>query len=580
MRLHLCSRVQEEVFLSVGALHDDTHDDRFGVQKQDVAAAQSGAGVQLAGPVQYDANGQLVAAAAGRVPPAAAGPADCCSNCCTCCCMKTWRWYSKCCLVVGIIVAILIIGGIVGFALRKKKNNDDSTPVFTALAYHDGSPVPLFPYAGPVAGLPYSAWQEVYVPVSTGAQCGRGDPFSFFIRRGLSNNMLIQFEGGNPCYDLDTCELAAAGYTMWNSTTYYARANIQYGNYSGLFTQSETLNPVKDWTHVYIPLCTGDDHVGNGTAAYDAGYSIRHVGAVNALRAVEFAQSVVAAPGRLLVSGWGSGGVAAIFWSQTLITRFSGSNITVLADAAVEPATPMPNHDTPASGANVGYAALRANQVWSTLVSQRWGLKNSLPAAAYVTADGSFSSNAILIAAAAANPTVRFAVSSANKDARVVGWQAYKYASVAVNPATAAQFSNLGQQISASSTAASIFGRSVIRNDVGQLILVAPLNPFTTEPAAADSVSYLLSGHALCDSMRLSSAAWQAQNALTANLFQFVYNSHAHGITTQRLFYDPSLSFYSWLNQLVTFGNSSSSITSVGIDTALNATTCASDLSP
>ena len=59
----------------------------------------------------------------------------------------------------------------------------------------------------PLAGLAaYYKWEMVELPASSGAACGNGTPYRFFVNRTpLTTRTVVIFEGGGACYDKNAC---------------------------------------------------------------------------------------------------------------------------------------------------------------------------------------------------------------------------------------------------------------------------------------------------------------------------------------------------------------------------------------
>jgi hypothetical protein len=88
----------------------------------------------------------------------------------------------------------------------------------------------------------------------------------------------------------------------------------QAGPLQSSYDRSRADNPLRDFTHVYVPYCTGDPHWGNTTRRYSGAtgsYAIEHRGAVNAAAAVSWAAENVPAPSQLMVPFCSAGGYGA-----------------------------------------------------------------------------------------------------------------------------------------------------------------------------------------------------------------------------------------------------------------------------
>lgn len=163
--------------------------------------------------------------------------------------------------------------------------------------------------------------------------CSDGSPYRFYVHPGDPARLLVEFEGGGACWSGETCELDV--YTRRIRTD--PEAARQAGLLQGIYDRSRADNPFRDFTHVYVPYCTGDLHWGNTTRSYtgtSGSYTIQHRGAVNAAAAVSWASDNVPAPSQLVVAGCSAGGYGATLWAAHLMARYPGASATHLADSA------------------------------------------------------------------------------------------------------------------------------------------------------------------------------------------------------------------------------------------------------
>lgn len=93
-------------------------------------------------------------------------------------------------------------------------------------------------------------WQYFEIP---GTTCNDGTPAGFSVNYNpASTKLMIYLEGGGACFN-QFCD------------SLFSRGPNQPTN-GGIFDRTNAANPMKDWTWVYIPYCTGDVFGGNGEA--------------------------------------------------------------------------------------------------------------------------------------------------------------------------------------------------------------------------------------------------------------------------------------------------------------------------
>jgi Pectinacetylesterase len=188
-----------------------------------------------------------------------------------------------------------------------------------------------------------------------GTVCSDGSPYRFFVHRGDASRLLLEFEGGGACWSGATC-----GADVYNRRVISdPEAARQAGQLQGVYDRNNPENPFKEYTHVYIPYCTGDLHWGNASATYmdPAGTSlaIQHRGAANAATALNWAAENVRSPSQVVVAGCSAGGYGAALWSATIARAYPGARMVQLADSAAG-VVPEGFFSTPFSNWNVSDA--------------------------------------------------------------------------------------------------------------------------------------------------------------------------------------------------------------------------------
>lgn len=180
-------------------------------------------------------------------------------------------------------------------------------------------------FAGPAA----AEWRTIEPGGET--VCSDGSPYRFFVHPGNPDRLLVEFEGGGGCWSAETCAMEI--YTRRITTD--PELARQLGLLVGIYDRDNPENPFRDWTHVYVPYCTGDLHWGNASRAYaGAASTIQHKGAVNAASALAWTFENVQAPSRVAVVGCSAGGYGSILWAPQVMARYSGASAIQLSDSA------------------------------------------------------------------------------------------------------------------------------------------------------------------------------------------------------------------------------------------------------
>jgi hypothetical protein len=177
---------------------------------------------------------------------------------------------------------------------------------------------------------------------ATCSQARGADPaYRFFFRRGTADGLVIFFDGGGACWDDVTCAIPRLRAAPRDDDGFFKAELIDTDDpnrFSGIFDLDNPRNPVRDWSFVYVPYCTGDVHSGSNTARYtdpDTGesYTIEHRGADNFRVVLEWMKDNFAQPGQLLVAGSSAGAYGASNHYPRIRAAYPRSRAMMIGDA-------------------------------------------------------------------------------------------------------------------------------------------------------------------------------------------------------------------------------------------------------
>ncbi len=182
---------------------------------------------------------------------------------------------------------------------------------------------------------------QLVTPTCSGAP-GTDPAFRFWARRGGGDGLVVYFDGGGACWDGASCAQArrASDAGDWGEALY--KAELLPGDdprgMEGLFDLEDERNPVRDWSMVFVPYCTGDVHAGSNTARYanpetGEAYAIQHRGADNFRVVLEWIRDNFDAPDQLLVTGSSAGAYGAAVHYARVREAFPGGRAMMLGDA-------------------------------------------------------------------------------------------------------------------------------------------------------------------------------------------------------------------------------------------------------
>lgn len=226
----------------------------------------------------------------------------------------------------------ILSAGLLSLLLAACGSSDDEQVIAPALSTAPGVWVKLVPQAAQVDG-------ELLKATCSKAPGSKAD-FHFWAKRGKVNKLVVFFEGGGACWDNGTCSFPITASTPAGVPALYKAEILPSDNpttYGGIFTADDARNPVKDWTQVYVPYCTGDIHGGSKTSTYThavtgQAFQIEHRGADNFRIILAWMRQNIA-PEQVLVTGSSAGAYGAVAHYPRVRAAWPGATAALLGDA-------------------------------------------------------------------------------------------------------------------------------------------------------------------------------------------------------------------------------------------------------
>lgn len=163
-------------------------------------------------------------------------------------------------------------------------------------------------------------------------------PYYFQVSRGDPEKLLLAFQGGGFCWDRFSFQQG-----------FCATEPFQEPG-SGILNRSDPRNPYKDYTIVVVLHCSGDGFTGSASRAWGAlGAPLVNInGFHNMNAALDWTEQQCLNPTRLVVAGWSAGGLATLWWSQDVLSRFltKRTSAVVLHDSFLGGTYPPPFQPT------------------------------------------------------------------------------------------------------------------------------------------------------------------------------------------------------------------------------------------
>ena len=159
-----------------------------------------------------------------------------------------------------------------------------------------------------------------------------GKPWHGLIRFGTENKVVINFYGGGVSINEDTAKEGDDFY-------YHTIGDKEFAQLMGISANDKD-NPLKDWTFINVPYCTGDWHIGTKDFSYidknGKPQTLHHHGYTNFKLMMDMLKNYLGNPDAILVTGWSGGGFGASFLAEEIFEDYfpKVQNKTVLIDAA------------------------------------------------------------------------------------------------------------------------------------------------------------------------------------------------------------------------------------------------------
>lgn len=178
------------------------------------------------------------------------------------------------------------------------------------------------------SSLTPEAWNWVDIE---GSECLNGTPTGIGVNPSTtSDNIVFFLQGGNACFNFASCVVTA-------NPNGYDKAAFEAKDLPSLETidwmdRSNPANPLKDYTYVYIPYCSGDLHAGDADDVMVGNKARQFHGYRNVGLAVDFIKPLFPSAEKVLLTGVSAGGFGAALNYDRVATAFGPNVKTTLID--------------------------------------------------------------------------------------------------------------------------------------------------------------------------------------------------------------------------------------------------------
>lgn len=179
----------------------------------------------------------------------------------------------------------------------------------------------------------------VYMGRNLQPQCsglpGTNPEFSFFVKGGPINNLVVFFDGGGACWHTNNC-IYYPTYSPAVDETVEGLTGA-----GGIFDTDNPANPFRDWNFVFIPYCTGDIHWGSNDIQYPdylkkyggVDFTIHHRGFDNFLVVLKWINENFRRPHEIFITGSSAGSYGAMLAFPYIQEAYPKSKASILGDA-------------------------------------------------------------------------------------------------------------------------------------------------------------------------------------------------------------------------------------------------------
>ncbi|WFP49323.1 pectin acetylesterase-family hydrolase [Methylomonas sp. EFPC3] len=182
--------------------------------------------------------------------------------------------------------------------------------------------------------------------------CAFGQPYSFYVKPGKADKVLLYMNGGGACWNYQTCNIVPGQQASYVPSADVANDPKQM---AGLLDAEDPENPYKNWTMVFVSYCTGDVFLGSKDTVYQNPFNpdptdalaIKHRGFDNFLYVLDYFKrerknkfSPLNAGGvdidKILVAGSSAGSYGAALnypWVQKMLGK--DAKVSLLGDGGM-----------------------------------------------------------------------------------------------------------------------------------------------------------------------------------------------------------------------------------------------------
>jgi hypothetical protein len=192
---------------------------------------------------------------------------------------------------------------------------------------HAGSVATTAPSTTTAAAPAERKWKKV-VPGGD-CECADGSEFALWERRADPTKVAFFLDGGGGCFDAKSCAFTGLG-TGGEANYDWSIYGEDPAREGGIFDFARADNPFRDYSFIYVPLCTGDMHLGDVTREYTPKLTVEHNGFVNGTAALSYLTEHYPDAAQVVVVGKTAGSIAGPVYGGLVADLLPDAQVTVL----------------------------------------------------------------------------------------------------------------------------------------------------------------------------------------------------------------------------------------------------------
>jgi Pectinacetylesterase len=175
-------------------------------------------------------------------------------------------------------------------------------------------------------GADAASWEQV--APGGDCLCADGSEFAFWERQADPTKVVLYLDGGGSCVDATTC--AFTGLSAGGEANYdWSIWGEDPAEEGGIFDLTRADNPFADHSFIYVPLCTGDVHLGDATREYSPELTVEHNGFVNGTASLDYLAEHYPEATQVVVVGKSGGSMAAPIYGGLAADLLPDTHVTV-----------------------------------------------------------------------------------------------------------------------------------------------------------------------------------------------------------------------------------------------------------